>query len=129
VLTALRDALSVTLVTLGDDWLRRFLATRGLAARSPAVRDHSDLASLTVQRRLIELLEAKLGIDGREDLRLRLLGELTLCAWRCGARNWIRGGENARSPSEVRTRGRVLDLVGEVDRAFDAIPATLSLSA
>jgi hypothetical protein len=128
VLTALREALSATLAAMGDDWLRRFLATRGLAARSSAVRNHSDLTSLTVQRRLVEVLEKRLGIDSRQDVRLRLLGEVTLSAWRCGARNWVRSGKDEWHSGKTRGHRSVRQLVREVERAFDAIPDSLTLS-
>lgn len=122
VLDALRDALTATLSQMGDEWLRRFLATRGLIARTPTLRDRSDLVSLTVRRRIVETLGDELGISGH-DVRLRLLGELALGAWRCGAQNWIRGG--------TRTRGsrKVTGLVREVESAFAAIPDAVALRA
>jgi AcrR family transcriptional regulator len=122
VLTVLRDALTATVSGMGDDWLRRFLATRGLIARTPPLRDRSDLASLAVQRRVVEFLEAKLGLDSRADVRLRLLGELALSAWRCGARNWVRSDKRAARDHKVA------GLIREVGSAFDAIPATVALS-
>lgn len=123
VLTALGEALTATVSGMGDDWLRRFLATRGLIARTPSLRDRSDLASLTVRHRLVEVLETKLGIDGRDDVRLRLLGELALSAWRCAAKNWIRGDKRTSE------RRKVTGLVRQVEAAFDAIPASLTMSA
>jgi AcrR family transcriptional regulator len=123
LLTALRDALTATVSDLGDDWLRRFLATRGLAARTPALRDRSDVTSLTVQRRIVELLEAKLNLDSRGDVRLRLLGELALSAWRCGARNWVRGMKSHDG------RRKVTGLLREIEAAFDAIPHAAAFSA
>ena len=124
VLAVLQETLSATLLGMGEDWDRRFLATRGLAARTPALRDHSLLYSFDVQRRLVEVLEAKLGIDSREDVRLRLLSELSLSAWRCGARNWVRGLRHAPDWSGGRET-----LVRQVEETFDAIPASLELSA
>lgn len=122
VIETLRDALTATLSVMGDEWLRRFLATRGLIARTPALRDRSDLVSLAARRRIVETLSDELGIDGH-DVRLRLLGELALGAWRCGAQNWVRGGKR------VRGSGKVTGLVREVERAFDAIPDAVALSA
>lgn len=122
VLDALCDALTATLSAMGDEWLRRFLATRGLIARTPALRDRSDLASLAVRRRIVETLSDQLRI-GTDDVRLRLLGELALGAWRCGAQNWVRGGK--------RTRGsrKVTGLVREVERAFATVPDAVALEA
>jgi hypothetical protein len=83
------------------------------------------LISMRVQGRLVEQLERKLGIDGREDVRLRLLGEFALSAWRCGAKNWIAGRGEARKRNP-RTRAT---LIQRVRQAFNAIPASLSLKA
>jgi AcrR family transcriptional regulator len=123
VLDALRDALVTTIGDMDEDWTRRFLATRGLAARTPALRDHSDLTSITVQRRLVEILESKLDTDSRTDVRLRLLGEVALAAWRCAARNWIR-----HNPGRRRGKSELTRLVREVEEAFDAIPTSLTLA-
>ncbi|GAB3297160.1 TetR/AcrR family transcriptional regulator [Parasphingorhabdus pacifica] len=124
VLTALRDALSASILRMGDDWDRRFIATRRLAARTPALRDHSVLSSINVQERLVGELERKLCIDSRVDVRLRLLGEFSLSAWRCGAKNWVAG----RGYSGHRGFGGRESLVRRVEEAFDAIPESLALS-
>lgn len=127
VLTTLREALSSAILSLSDDWEQRFMRTRWLASHTPALRNHSLLSSMEVQERLVEELEAKLGMDSRADVRLRLLGEFSLSAWRCGARNWVRAGRaDWRSG---RGHGGRAALVRHVDEAFDAIPASLSLSA
>lgn len=70
------------------------------------------------------MLEARLGIDGREDVWLQMLAEFALSAWRCGARNWVAGrGEGSRGNGGRRT------LIQRIEEAFDAIPASLCLSA
>ncbi|MDR7301407.1 TetR family transcriptional regulator [Haloactinomyces albus] len=125
-LTTLREALSAAILNLGDDWEQRFMTARWLAARTPALRDHSLLSSITVQRRLVDELEAKLGGDSREDVRLRLLGELALSAWRCGASNWVRA--NRESWTHGGDHGGRTALVRHVEEAFDALPASLALS-
>jgi hypothetical protein len=51
VLPMRREVLTATIAAMGDAWLRRFLATRGLIARTPVLRDHSDLASLGLMTR------------------------------------------------------------------------------
>jgi hypothetical protein len=95
VLTVLRDSLVDAITGLGPDWDERFLATRGLLARTPALWDRSIVLSMRAQERIVEQLEAKLGIDGRADVCIRLLGEFALAAWRCAAKNWIRAGRRA----------------------------------
>ncbi|GAA3732836.1 hypothetical protein GCM10022205_17820 [Spinactinospora alkalitolerans] len=52
----------------------RFEATRGLAARTPALRTHHAGASPETQVRLVAELEAKLGVDGRKDVAGRAPG-------------------------------------------------------
>lgn len=127
VLTVLRAALSAVILGLSEGWEQRFMTTRYLAARTPALWDHSQLASINVQEQLVAELETKLDIDSRDDVRLRLLGEFALSAWRCGARNWVRAG---RGHGPYRGgHGRRQALVHHVEEAFDAIPASLSLSA
>jgi hypothetical protein len=100
------------------------------------------------QERVVEQLAEKLGIDARADVRLRLLGELALAAWRCGAKNWIRAGRQPRSPRPVNTHGSRLvpgrgpqdarpaaqlggsaELLRHVEEAFAAIPAAVNLTA
>jgi len=115
VLTALRDALTGTLTAMGDDWPRRFLATRGLIARTPVLRDRSDQLSLATRSRIAEALRDELALD---DLRLHLLGELALAAWRTGARKWVGG------PKKARLSG----LAHDVRAAFDAVPGAAALT-
>jgi AcrR family transcriptional regulator len=135
VLAFLREALIAAIEELGEDWDRRFVATRGLMARTPALWDRSLLLSVTVQSELVAELEAKLGVDSRDDVRLRLLGELSLAAWRCAAKNWIagRGFDGAPAPRETlgtwRGPGGSKNLVRRVEEAFDAIPDSLALTA
>ncbi|MFD3735766.1 TetR/AcrR family transcriptional regulator [Streptomyces sp. NPDC058632] len=122
-LGALRAALTAAILGMPDGWDRRFLATRRLAAGTPVLRDHSILSSMKVQQRLVELLEERLGIDSREDVRFRLLGEFALSAWRCGARNWVAG----RGYDNRRGHGGRTTLAQRVDEAFEAIPGSLAV--
>ncbi|MFE0764049.1 TetR family transcriptional regulator [Streptomyces smyrnaeus] len=123
-LDALRRALTDAIVSMPEGWDQRFLRTRRLAAGTPVLHDHSTLSSMKVQKRLVEILEERLHIDSRDDVRLRLLGEFALSAWRCGARNWVAGrGYNAR-----RGHGGTATLARRVDEAFDAIPGSLQLT-
>lgn len=124
LLGVLRESMLDSIRDMGEDWERRFIATRGLAARTPVLRDFSELSSIRVQRQLVEVLEEKLGIDGREDVRLRLVGEFALSAWRCGAKNWVRGGRK-----HGKGRGGRTELIRRVAEAFDAIPASLTMTA
>lgn len=124
VLAVLREALSATLTELGDEWIRRFLPTRRLADRTPVLRDRSLQLSMIAQERIVEILERKTGIDGRKDVRLRLLGEFSLSAWRCGANDWAagRGFERRRGTRGIET------LIQRVEETFDAILPGLALT-
>lgn len=135
VLDFLRETLVAAIKGLGEDWDRRFLATRGLIGRTPVLWDRSLLLSVTVQSRLITELEIRLGVNSREDVRLRLLGELSLAAWRCAAKNWItgRGYTGPRGPRQKlgqwKGPGGSKELIRRVEEAFDAIPDSLTLTA
>ncbi|BCJ34186.1 TetR family transcriptional regulator [Actinocatenispora thailandica] len=120
VLAVLRDTLIDTIRAMGDEWLRRFLATRGLIARTPALRAASDAAGIQTQYRVVEVLDTALGGGG---LPGRLLAEITLAAWRCAARDWVRGDKSRAGGAKVE------GLIGHLDDAFAALPAALDLRA
>lgn len=122
VLATLRNVLLETIDAMDTEWERRYLATRGLIARTPALRDYSDLSSLKMHERLVVAIEEKTGIDSRTDVRLRLLGELAMSAWRCGARNWVRTERH----SGRRGEGTRQTLAARVAEAFDAIPEAVA---
>lgn len=152
VLGVLHAALADAVSGLGPDWDARFLATRGLLARTPALWDRSIVLSVGAQDRVVEVLERKLGIDSRADVRLRLIGELTLAAWRCAAKNWIRAGRRdpsqppggttgapvpgsrlvpGRGPAGSRPSARLggsAELLRHVGEAFAAIPEAIDLT-
>ncbi|NLU70710.1 TetR family transcriptional regulator [Streptomyces sp. HNM0574] len=125
-LDALRTSLTGAIRSMPADWDTRFLRTRRLAAGTPVLRDHSIVSSMKAQQRLVELLEERLETDSREDVRLRLLGEFTLSAWRCGARNWV-AGRVPGNPGKRRGHGGAKALAQRVDEAFTAIPDSLAL--
>lgn len=89
------------------------------------MRQRSSGSSLQVSRRPGRgnrvLGREKLG-TGR-DVRLGLLGEIALSAWRCAARNWIRSLRNGTT-QPAGTAG----LVREINGSFDAVPASLTLT-
>jgi AcrR family transcriptional regulator len=153
VLGVLRAALADAVTGLGPDWDERFLATRGLLARTPALWDRSIVLSMGAQDRVVTQLEEKLELDSRADVRVRLLGEFTLAAWRCAAKNWIRAGRHehshrrpdgadeqmpgsrlvpGRGPSGSRPAAQLggsAELLRHVDEAFAAIPGAIDLTA
>ncbi|OQO90898.1 TetR family transcriptional regulator [Saccharomonospora piscinae] len=123
LLDMVRDCLTSAVRELGPDWDRRFIATRRLIAGTPALRDRSLLLSVTVPDRVVEVLEDRTGIDGRQDVRLRLVGELALSAWRCGAKNWVAG----RGFEGRRGHGGTEMLIRRVEEAFAAVPGAVAL--
>ncbi|GHC85619.1 hypothetical protein GCM10007079_28690 [Nocardiopsis terrae] len=145
VLDSLRSALLDTVTRMPLGWEERFYACRRLAAHSPtpALRDHTVVASFHVQAELTGILERRLGTSSEADVRLRLLGEFALSAWRCGAKEWVMGREPGQTgrpamdatpdPLDAGTAARVRGgrerLLRRVDEAFAAIPASLALSA
>ncbi|MBV7697452.1 TetR family transcriptional regulator [Streptomyces sp. TRM70350] len=124
VLTALHATLISTINGMGDDWERRFLATRRLIAGTAALRKQSTMLSFQAQERLVEELERQLGTDSRWDVRLRLLGEFTLGVYRCGAKNWSAG----RGEGGDTGYGRRTTLARRVQEAFAEIPRALDLT-
>ncbi|WP_435107160.1 TetR/AcrR family transcriptional regulator [Nocardiopsis synnemataformans] len=122
VLPHLRDCYAEAVRGLSPDWTRRYLLTRGLAARTPALRVYHAGTTQDLQARLVELLEGKLGIDGREDVRLRLIGEMALAAVRYGSKNWLRTYRHRDQPGDGES------LIREVVLAFDAFPGALELA-
>ncbi|GHC85244.1 hypothetical protein GCM10007079_27920 [Nocardiopsis terrae] len=82
VLTQLRDRYVRSVREMPGDWTGRYLATRGLAARTPALRDQHTDATDRLRARITEALEEAFGADGRQDVRLRLAADRTLSAVR-----------------------------------------------
>lgn len=122
VLAALHETLTATVSEMGDDWLRRFLATRGLLARTPALRDRSDLTSLAAHHRIAGVLRAKPATAGSGDRVLAVLAELVPLAWRRAAKSWISGDKPPAHP-------KTAPLIREIDAAFAALPEALTLGA
>jgi len=97
------------------------MRARIVGARQGSVT--TTLLSIGAQERVVALLEKKLGIDGRSDVRLRLLAEFSLSAWRCAARNWVA----SRTPGQ-RAKG-VTPLVRCVEDVFAAVPGSITFAA
>lgn len=125
VLEALRSSLTAAILGMDDGWDDRIVRTRMLISHVPVpLRDASTLLSINAQERLVAELETKVGVDGRDDVRLRLLGEFAFGAYRCGAKNWAAG----RGEGGGRGRWGRDVLARRVEEAFDAIPASLAMT-
>ncbi|TDE21345.1 TetR family transcriptional regulator [Actinomadura sp. 6K520] len=125
VVEALRAALTAAILGMDSGWDDRIVRTRMLISHVPVpLRDASTLLSINAQERLVAALETKLGIDGREDVRLRLLGEFAFGAYRCGAKNWAAG----RGAGGGRGKWSRAILARRVEEAFDALPGALAMT-
>ena len=117
VLTGLHDALAAAAAGLDADWDERFLATRRLIAREPALLAYVEHYRATVKAQVADCLAARLGLES-DDLRLYVLAELAIAAWSVAGRHWVRTGG----------RGGRAALIRRFDDAISAIPDSLHLT-
>ncbi|MFI6519159.1 TetR/AcrR family transcriptional regulator [Spirillospora sp. NPDC050679] len=118
VLEALGRSLIATLERRDADWERRFLAARELCASVPAVQAHSLGYCNRTTEALIARTGARLGM-GEDDVRLRMVVETAIAAWRTAALAWAAaGGKGGRA-----------GLVRRLERTFAAVPDAVALSA
>ncbi|MBB3661614.1 MULTISPECIES: TetR family transcriptional regulator [Prauserella salsuginis group] len=134
VLDVLHACLTAAVRSMDTEWERRFLATRGLIARTPQLRDHSDLASLLTQERIAEQLGDRLDGTATSDVRIRLLSEIAMAAWRTAARRWVRANrETAFRPAAEPEHGQAAttraDLIDSIDATYAALGDSLTLQA
>lgn len=118
VLGELHRALAAVVDGLDDTWDGRFLATRRLAAREPALLRYLEHHRAHVKEQLASSLAAKLALEA-DDLRLHVLAELALTAFSIAGRAWVRqGGAGGRAA-----------LLDSLAGAIRAVPASLDLTA
>ena len=118
ILGELHDTLAAATAGLDPGWDQRFLATRRLIIAEPALLKYAEWYRAGVRRQVIACLAVKLGLDP-EDLRLQLVAELTTTAFTVSGRRWVHSdGQGGRAA-----------LLEGFDEAFQAIPASLELSA
>jgi AcrR family transcriptional regulator len=102
---------------MAEGWERRFVTSRALADRTPALTAHSLQHCSEVTDTVVASLSGR--IEGASAVEIRLLLELTLSAWRCALRDWS-------APGGGRSRA---ELAAHMDRAFAAIPGVMRLTA
>lgn len=117
VLATLRDALVAATRELPDDWPVRLFRTRGLIGRTPGLQAASMMLAARTQDRLTATLAPRLGVEVN-DVRLRLVVEIALGAYRCGAKDWI----------SDRKRGGGKVFGDRIRAAFDAVPDAVGLA-
>lgn len=117
LLAVYQDTFFVALHRMGDDWERRFTASRRLTDRTPALLAPSlrHCAELTDQ--VAEVVAGRLGIDTARRVQVRLLLEFVLAAWRWSVAEWSATGPGGREA-----------LAGRLREAFAAIPDSLHLT-
>ncbi|GAB2518874.1 TetR/AcrR family transcriptional regulator [Nocardiopsis aegyptia] len=123
VLAHLRECYAAAVRGRSADWSERYLACRGLAARTPALRVYHAGTTQDLQLRIIETLEKEFDTDSRADVRLRLIADMALASVRYGTKNWMRAHRHSGRPDDAER------LIAEVALAFDALPSALTLSA
>jgi AcrR family transcriptional regulator len=118
VLAELHQTLADAIAGLDPGWDERFIATRLLIAREPALLRYVEYHRTQIKQQAVARLAGKLRMHP-EDLRLPILAELATTAFTLATRPWVyqdgRGGRKA--------------LLERHQDAVDAIPASLELSA
>ncbi|MGH3262548.1 MAG: TetR/AcrR family transcriptional regulator [Trebonia sp.] len=118
VLDALADTLLATASGLDPGWSGRYVATRRLILTAPALLAYVEHYRSGIEKQVVTWLAAELGLDA-EDVRLHVLAELATTAWSVAGRDWVHhDGDGGRE-----------GLIRRLRQAFDAVPASLDLSA
>ncbi|MGW1836115.1 TetR/AcrR family transcriptional regulator [Streptomyces sp. NPDC002067] len=120
LLSAYQDALFAALERMADGWERRFLASRSLADRTPALTAHSLRHCAEVSAHVVDVVADRLARQSPGRTELRLLLDLMLAAWHCALEAWTTA-DTARQDRPA--------LLRHVHTAFAAIPAVAALAA
>ncbi|MGY0061098.1 TetR/AcrR family transcriptional regulator [Streptomyces sp. LZ34] len=117
LLTALEDTLFAAVADMADGWERRFRTSRVLADGTPALTAHSLRHCAEVTDAVVRSVAGRRPAAPGAELRLRLLLELMLSAWRFALKEWVSmPGDPGREALRARTR-----------EALDAIPGVAEL--
>ncbi len=105
LLDAYQDALIAAIGDMSDGWEGRFLISRALADRTPALTAHSLQHCAEVTDAVVRTVVGRLPADsGIGELPARLLLELMVAAWRGALREWSAAAEEA-APAGRRRPG------------------------
>ncbi|EST18844.1 TetR/AcrR family transcriptional regulator [Streptomyces roseochromogenus] len=115
-----KDALFAALEQMTDGWEQRFLASRSLADRTPALTAHSLRHCSEVSATIVRIVADRLAGQSPGRTELRLLLDLMLAAWRCALETW--------TSSDPAQQDRAA-LIRHIHKAFAAIPAVAALAA
>ncbi|MGW7270122.1 TetR/AcrR family transcriptional regulator [Streptomyces sp. NPDC054864] len=118
LLAVFERSLYAAVAGMEEGWERRFLASRALADATPALNAHSLRHCAEVTDEVVAVTVAGLATDPAP-LRVRLLLELMLSAWRGALAEWSApGGSQDRAA-----------LIVHMDATFAVIPEVLELAA
>lgn len=117
---AYEGALFAALEQMTDGWERRFLASRSLADRTPALAAHSLRHCSEVSANVVRLVADQLAGRPPSPVELRLLLDLVLAAWNRAQQTW--------TSSDAAQRDRTA-LVRHTHEAFAVIPSVAALAA
>ncbi|KAB8160208.1 TetR family transcriptional regulator [Streptomyces sp. 3MP-14] len=124
-LVEFQDALFAAVAAMDEGWAARFRASRTLAERTPALAGHSLRNCAETTERVLELTASRHPAAVPEDaVRLRLLLELVLSAWRWAVHDWL----HADVGSGVEPPGRA-ELVARARDALALLPGVAALAA
>ncbi|MEV7340825.1 helix-turn-helix domain-containing protein [Streptomyces sp. NPDC093544] len=117
---AYKDALFAALEHMSDGWEQRFLASRSLADRTPALTAHSLRDCSEVSANVVRIVADRLAGQSPGRTELRLLLDLMLAAWHRALETW--------TASDAVQQDRAA-LTRHMHEAFAAIPAVAALAA
>ncbi|MEW2290791.1 helix-turn-helix domain-containing protein [Streptomyces sp. NPDC047841] len=120
LLGAYKDALFAALEQMTDGWERRFLASRSLADRTPALAAHSLHHCSEVSADIVRIAADRLAAQSPGRTELRLLLDLVVAAWHCALEAWA-------TPDAAQQDRAALSR--HMHEAFGAIPAVAALAA
>ncbi|WP_253194925.1 TetR/AcrR family transcriptional regulator [Streptomyces sp. MP131-18] len=120
-LASYQETLFAAVREMAEGWERRFLCSRALCERTPALLAHSLRHCAEVTDRVLHITAERRPAAGGgrdQELRLLLLLELMLAAWRWAVRQWAAAGQGADREA----------LYGHMREAFAAIPDAAALA-
>ncbi|MGW7351065.1 TetR/AcrR family transcriptional regulator [Streptomyces sp. NPDC054784] len=130
LLDVLRDALLAALDRTADDadWTRRALLSHRLVERAPSMGAHALHFCARTMGGVRELLYGALALDGPDDPRPHLAGEMLLSAHRHALAAWAAqaGADPEPDPADVPDRA---ELAARVRESTAALAGSLALTA
>ncbi len=118
VLAELHQCLAAAVTGLDPGWDQRYLATRRLVLKAPALLAYIDHHRTGIEDQARAHLAGALHLDSG-DLRLHVLAQLTTTCWSVAGRDWVRSDGAGGRPS----------LLDRLAGAYRSVPESLDLTA